>query len=487
MLALICSRVKRRYDLKDFCGSDFLLDSPVARDLYEKYADIRTVPVIDYHCHIDPKEIYEDRRYDNITQMWLGGDHYKWRQMRTDGTPEKYITGDAPDKEKFTAWVKTLQKLIGNPLYHWSHMELRYYFGYTGILNEDTAETVWDLCKDTLSSGALSVRDIIRRSNVRLICTTDDPADTLEWHERIAADESFDVKVLPSFRPDGINGIDRSDFRECVERLSASSGVAIKDIETLKEALENRIGFFDEHGCRVSDHAMEYVPYVPAKEDEVEKIFRNALEGKSPDAAETARYRTFMIRFLASCYAARGWVMQLHCGAARNVNTAMYKRLGPDTGFDCIGPGIGVRQLTGLLDDLCRSDSLPKTIVYSLDPNDDEMIGSVTGCFAEEGVRSKIQHGSAWWFNDNLSGIGRQLRSLASQSVLGDFIGMLTDSRSFLSYVRHDYFRRMLCNTVGQWVEDGLYPYDEVRLGDMIKGISYNNAVDYFGFDLEKV
>ena len=483
---MMCLQVKRSKVLKDFCGNDFMLECATAQKLYTRYADIRTVPVLDYHCHIDPKEIYEDRRYENIAQMWLEGDHYKWRQMRTDGTNEKYITGDAPDKEKFTAWVKTLQKLIGNPLYHWSHMELRYYFGYAGILNEDTADRVWDMCNDILSTGALSVRDIIRRSNVRLICTTDDPADTLEWHERIAADESFDVTVLPAFRPDRINGIGQSDFRGYVRKLSDSAGIDITDLSSLKEAIERRIGFFGEHGCRVSDHAMETISYVPAGEGEVEVIFQKALSGKAVGAIEAAKYQTYMMRFLAGCYAERGWVMQLHCGARRNVNTAMYKKLGPDTGFDCIGQGISIEGLTGLLDGLCMSGTLPKTVIYSLDPNDDRMIGSIIGCFSDEGIRSKIQHGSAWWFNDNLSGIGEQMKSLASQSVFANFIGMLTDSRSFLSYVRHDYFRRILCNMVGRFVEDGLYPDDEVRLGEMIKGISYNNAVDYFGFDLEK-
>lgn len=477
----------RSDDLKDFCGSDFLLDTPAAQKLYSKYADIGIIPVLDYHCHIDPKEIFEDRRYDNIAQMWLEGDHYKWRQMRTDGIPEKYITGDASDKDKFIAWAKTLPKLIGNPLYHWSHMELKYYFGYEGFLNEDTAGRVWDHCNEVLTSGTLSVRDIIRRSNVRLICTTDDPADTLEWHERISADKGFDVKVLPAFRPDRINGIEKSDFREYIRKLSDSSGVDIVGLASLKEAIEKRIGYFADHGCVVSDHAMETVSFDQVGEKETEEIFKNALAGQAPDGLQASQYRTYMMRFLAGLYKNRGWVMQIHYGVRRNVNDNMFARLGPDSGFDCIAGGAFSGGLIDLLNDLDSSDDLPKTIIYSLNPNDDRIIGSIIGCFADEGIRSKIQHGCAWWFNDNLTGITGQMKSLASLSVFGNFIGMLTDSRSFLSYVRHDYFRRILCRMIGRWIEDGMYPYDEKSLGNIIKGICYNNAVDYFGFDLEKV
>ncbi|MCR5592089.1 MAG: glucuronate isomerase [Lachnospiraceae bacterium] len=471
----------------DFMNKSFLLDTPTAEKLYTEFADISTVPVLDYHCHIDPKEIYEDRKYDNITQLWLGGDHYKWRQMRTDGIAEKYITGDASDKEKFRAWAHTLQKLIGNPLYHWSHMELKYYFGYDGYLNEDTADYVWNLCSERLSSGDFGARDIIRRSNVRLICTTDDPADDLRWHELIKADDSFDVQVLPAFRPDRINGIEKEDFADYIKKLSASAGVLIKDLSTLKEAVIKRLDHFEANGCRVSDHSMDYVCFERVDERETESIFEKVLNGELPDETGVRKYRTYMMEFLAGQYSKRGWVMQLHYGVRRNANTAMFDMLGADTGFDCIRSGAPSGQLVDLLDALCVSGCLPKTVIYSLDPNDDRIIDSIMGCFQQEGIRSKIQHGSAWWFNDNLTGITQQMKAVASQSVLGDFIGMLTDSRSFLSYVRHDYFRRILCRMIGQWVEDGWYPYDEKRLGEIIKGISYNNAVDYFGFDLEKV
>ncbi len=468
-------------------GSDFLLDTQVAVKLYESYANMRYIPVLDYHCHIDPKEIYEDRKYDNPAQLWLESDHYKWRQMRMDGIPEEYITGNAPDRDKFMMWARVLPKLIGNPLYHWSHMELRYYFGYEGILNADTAEEVWEHCSEMLASKDLSVRGIIRRSNVKLICTTDDPVDSLIWHEKIKEDDDFDVQVLPAFRPDRINGIEKDDFADYVRRLSEVSNVNVNDIATLKEALKKRIDFFERHGCRVSDHGMEYVCNVDADEAEVNKIFGMAMSGMSLKTEDILRYRTYMMKFLAGEYNKRGWVMQLHYGVRRDLNSKMYERIGANTGFDCIADDSPYSKLGDFLDELSRCDILPKTIIYSLDPNDDRMIGTITGCFSDEGVKSKIQHGSAWWFNDNLSGITEQMKSVASQSILGNFIGMLTDSRSFLSYVRHDYFRRILCRTVGRWVSDGMYPYDEDQLGRMIKGISYNNAVDYFGFDLEKV
>ncbi len=473
--------------MKAFMDRDFLLDSSVAKELYEKYADMEKIPVLDYHCHINPREIYEDRRFKNITEVWLGGDHYKWRQMRTNGVEEKYITGDAPDREKFGKWAETLPGLIGNPLYHWSHLELKYYFGYEGNLNPDTAEEVWNLCNEKLSEDDFTVRNLIRRSNVRLICTTDDPVDSLEWHEKIKEDKSFDVQVLPAWRPDKINNIEKPEFREYIARLSEVSGVEIKDMESLKEAIEKRLDHFEDHGCRVSDHALPYVMYVPAGEEETEKILEKALKGEAVSNEESLKYKTAMMLFLAGEYSKRDWVMQLHYGCKRDNNTLMYEKLGPDTGFDCILNGAPSSELADFLNALSAKDSIPKTIIYSLNPNDDQAIGSVIGCFQGGGVRSRIQQGSAWWFNDHFIGMTNQMKSLANLSVLGNFIGMLTDSRSFLSYTRHDYFRRILCALVGGWVERGEYPYDEKLLMNIIKGISYNNAVEYFGFDLEKI
>ncbi len=473
--------------MKAFMDKDFLLDSDTAKKLYASYADMKNIPVLDYHCHIDPKEIYEDRRFKNITEVWLGGDHYKWRQMRTNGVEEKYITGDASDREKFQKWAETLPLLIGNPLYHWSHLELRYYFGFQGNLNGDTAEEVWNLCNEKLSRDDFTVRSLIKRSNVRLICTTDDPVDSLEWHEKIAADETFDVQVLPAWRPDKINNIEKKDFGEYIEKLSSAAGVKIESLSSLKEAVIKRLDYFSEHGCRVSDHGLEYVMYSPANDSEAEEILLKRLKGEEVSREESLKYKTYMMLFLAAEYKKRDYVMQLHYGCKRDNNTEMFESLGPDTGFDCILNGAPSSELADFLNRVNSDGGVPKTILYSLNPNDDQAIGTVIGCFQGGGVRSRIQQGSAWWFNDHLRGMTDQMKSLASLSALGNFIGMLTDSRSFLSYTRHDYFRRILCRLIGEWVENGEYPYDEKLLGSIIKGISFNNAVDYFGFDLEKV
>ncbi len=473
--------------MKAFMDRDFLLDSGTAKELYDKFADMRNVPVIDYHCHINPREIYEDRKFKNITEVWLGGDHYKWRQMRTNGVEEKYITGDASDREKFQKWAETLPLLIGNPLYHWSHLELRYYFGFQGNLNADTAEEVWNLCNEKLASDDFTVRNLIRKSNVRLICTTDDPVDDLIWHEKIKADNSFDVKVLPAWRPDKINNIEKKDFSAYIGKLSEASGVEINSLSALKEAIVKRLDFFSDHGCCVSDHGLEYVMYMPADDSQVEGILKKGLRGEAVSREESLKYKTYMMLFLAGEYSKRDWVMQLHFGCKRDNNTVMYDKLGPDTGFDCILNGAPSSELADFLNEVSVKSGIPKTILYSLNPNDDQAIGTVIGCFQGGGVRSRIQQGSAWWFNDHLQGMTAQMKSLANLSALGNFIGMLTDSRSFLSYTRHDYFRRILCQLVGGWVENGEYPYDEKLLGNLIKGISYNNAVDYFGFELEKV
>ncbi|MBQ9503600.1 MAG: glucuronate isomerase [Lachnospiraceae bacterium] len=473
--------------MKAFMDHDFLLDTPTAKSLYEKFADMTKIPVLDYHCHINPKEIYEDRKYENIAQVWLGGDHYKWRQMRTNGVDEKYITGDASDREKFQKWAETLPRLIGNPLYHWSHLELRYYFGYQGNLNGDTAQEVWDLCNAKLNSDEFTVRNIIRKSNVKLICTTDDPIDSLEWHEKIKADDSFEVQVLPAWRPDKINNIEKPEFRSYIDKLSEVSGVKVTDMGSLYEAIVKRLDFFAGHGCKVSDHALEYVMYAPADEKELEAILKKGLNGESISAEESLKYKTAMMICLAKEYHKRGWVMQLHYGCKRDNNALMYEKLGPDTGYDCINNYAPSAQLADFLNALSATDEVPKTIIYSLNPNDDQAIGTILGCFQGGGVRNKLQQGSAWWFNDHYVGMTNQMKSLANLSALGNFVGMLTDSRSFLSYTRHDYFRRILCGLIGGWVENGEYPDDEKLLGEIVKGISFNNAVDYFEFDLEKV
>lgn len=473
--------------MKNFMGEDFLLSTPTAVHLFKEYASMTQIPVIDYHCHINPKEIWEDRQFENITQVWLGGDHYKWRQMRTNGVDERYITGDAGDYEKFEKWAETMPKLIGNPLYHWSHYELRYYFGYEGNLNPDTCKEVWDLVNSKLSSKEFSVRNLIRKSNVKLICTTDDPIDTLEYHKKIRDDKTFDVQVLPAWRPDKANNVEKKEYKDYIGQLSKVSGVEIKNFEDLKKALVNRMDFFAMNGCTVSDHALEYVMYAPTTDAEVNDIMAKALKGESVSREEELKYKTAFMLFVAREYNRRGWVMQLHYGCKRDNNTLMYEKLGPDTGYDCINNFAPSSQMADFLNALATTDEIPKTIIYSLNPVDNAAIGTIIGCFQGGGVRNRIQQGSAWWFNDHLVGMTEQMKSLASLSCFGNFIGMLTDSRSFLSYTRHDYFRRIVCEYIGGLVEKGEYPDEEKYLEQIVKGISYNNAVEYFEFDLEAV
>ena len=468
--------------MKQFMDKDFLLSTDMAKQLYHDYA--AKMPILDYHCHINPQEIAEDRKFDNITQVWLGGDHYKWRLMRSFGVEEKYITGDASDYEKFCKWAECLGKAIGNPLFHWSHLELQKYFGYTGHLNGDTAEEVWNLCNEKLHQDSMTVRNIIRQSNVTLICTTDDPVDTLEWHEKIAADDSFEVQVLPAWRPDKAMNVEKPDFAAYMAKLSDVSGVAVKDFASLKEALKVRMGYFADHKCCVSDHALEYVMYVPAADEELDAILAKGLSGQAVTKEEELKYKTAFMLFVAKEYNRMGWVMQLHYGCKRDNNAYMYQQLGPDTGFDCINNYAPSAQMADFLNALSATNEIPKTIIYSLNPNDNASIGTILGCFQGPGVSGRIQQGSAWWFNDHKAGMTEQMTSLANLGCLGNFIGMLTDSRSFLSYTRHEYFRRIMCELIGGWVDNGEYPADMKALKNIVEGISYNNAVKYFGFDL---
>ena len=461
---------------------EFLLSTETASILFHKYAE--KTPVLDYHCHINPREIAEDRKFENITQVWLGGDHYKWRQMRSNGIDEYYITGGASDREKFRKWAETLEKAIGNPLYHWSHLELQRYFGYTGVLNGETAEEVWNLCNAKLQEDSMSVRNIIKQSNVTLICTTDDPVDSLEWHKILAEDESFNVQVLPAWRPDKAMNIEKPDYAEYLAKLSEVSGVEIRSFADLKEALKVRLDFFEKMGCRASDHALEYVIYKPATGEEIEKIFAKGLSGEGVTKLEELRFKTAFMLFVGREYHKRGWAMQLHYGCKRDNNTFRYEQLGPDTGYDCINNYAPSAEMADFLNALITTDELPKTILYSLNPNDNASIGTILGCFQDSAAVGKIQQGSAWWFNDHKTGMTEQMISLANLGLLGNFIGMLTDSRSFLSYTRHEYFRRILCDLIGNWVENGEYPADEKALGKMVENISYYNAVKYFGFDL---
>ncbi|BCJ95135.1 uronate isomerase [Anaerocolumna cellulosilytica] len=466
--------------MKKFMGKNFLLSTDTAKTLYHDYA--AKMPIIDYHCHINPKEIAENRTFENITQVWLGGDHYKWRQMRSNGVDEKYITGDAPDREKFQKWAETLQKAIGNPLYHWSHLELQRYFGYYGTLNADTAEEVWNLCNEKLKTSALSVRSIIKSSNVETICTTDDPIDSLEWHSKIKEDTSFDVKVLPAFRPDKAMNIEKPDYLEYLDKLSGVSGITINSFSSLCQALNNRIAFFDSKDCKVSDHALEYVMYQSATTEEIEAIFAKRTSGASLSEQELLQFKTAFMVYVGKKYHEYGWVMQLHYGTKRDNNTLMFNKLGADTGYDCINTYSSSAQMANFLNALNTTDQLPKTIIYSLNPNDNAAIGTVLGCFQDSSVAGKVQQGSAWWFNDHKVGMTDQMTSLANLGLLANFVGMLTDSRSFLSYTRHEYFRRILCDLIGNWVENGEYPDDIAFLGNLVQDISYNNTKKYFKF-----
>ncbi len=466
--------------MKPFMDDDFLLSNDTAKTLYHDYA--KKVPVIDYHCHINPQEIAEDRQFDNITQVWLGGDHYKWRQMRTNGIEECFITGSASDYEKFEKWAATLQKAIGNPLYHWSHLELQRYFDYKKPLSPANAAEAWEVCNKKLADPSMSVRNIIRQSNVETICTTDDPIDSLEWHKKIADDKTFEVKVLPAWRPDKAMNLEKPDYLDYLAKLEAVSGVKINSFAALCEALKNRMEFFASMGCLVSDHGLEYVMYQPASVEEVEAIFANRLSGKTPSRLEELQFKTAFLNFAGKEYHRLGWVMQLHYGVKRDNNVFRFNQLGPDTGFDCINTYSSSAELTNFLNSLNETDQLPKTILYSLNPTDNAAIGTVLGCFQDSSCVGKIQQGSAWWFNDHKTGMTEQMTSLANLSLLANFVGMLTDSRSFLSYTRHEYFRRILCNLIGTWVENGEYPNDIEFLGKMVQDISYYNTKNYFGF-----
>ena len=470
--------------MKKFMDKDFLLETDTAKELFHNYAEV--VPVLDYHCHINPQEIYEDRKFDNIAQVWLGGDHYKWRQMRSNGIDEYYITGDASDWEKFEKYAQTLDKAIGNPLYHWSHLELQRFFYYDGVLSSKTAKEVWDLCNEKLSHDDMSVRNLIKKANVTLICTTDDPIDDLKWHKLIKEDDSFDVQVLPAWRPDKAVNINKPDFMEYVGKLADAAQMEINTFEDLKKALANRMDFFAEKGCSVADHGLDYVMYVPASDDEIEAIFAKKRNGEELTNEEVVKFKTAIMLFLAKENKNRNWVMQLHYGCKRDNNTVMFDKLGPDTGYDCISNEAPGSQLADFLNAVNMDGGLPKTIIYSLNPGDDELIGTILGCFQNSDAIGKIQQGCAWWFNDNKTGMQKQMTSLANLGLLGNFVGMLTDSRSFLSYPRHEYFRRIMCNLIGGWVENGEFPYDMDLLAPIVKGISYNNAIDYFNFDLEK-
>ena len=465
---------------RKFLDEEFLLSTEAARELYHVYAEKQ--PILDYHCHVSPREIAEDWQFDNITQVWLAGDHYKWRQMRSNGVEEKYITGDASDYEKFCKWAETLEKAIGNPLYHWSHMELWRYIGYDGVLDSSTAKEVWELCQERLAQEDMSVRGIMRASGVKLVCTTDDPVDGLFWHRVLAEDEEMDITVLPTWRSDRALSIEKPDFADYMRQLSDVSGIAVKSFDDWKAALSNRMDYFARMGCLISDHGLLYVPWAPADEAEAGKIFLAGLQGEQISREEELKFKTEALLWLGREYEKRGWAMQLHFGVTRDNNTRMYRELGPDTGFDGIYNRVPMTELSAFLDALCQEHALPKTVLYSLNPEDNAALGVLLGCFQEAGAAGKLQQGSAWWFNDHKKGMEEQMQSLAGLGLLGNFIGMLTDSRSFFSYTRHEYFRRILCDLIGGWAARGEYPDDREWLGGLVTDICYGNAMRFFGF-----
>ncbi|MBO7503831.1 MAG: glucuronate isomerase [Clostridia bacterium] len=468
--------------MMDFLSENFLLDTEVARMLYFEAA--KDCPIFDYHCHISPKEIYEDRKFSNITEIWLGGDHYKWRLLRSNGVPEEEITGGAPDYIKFRRFCELMPKLIGNPMYTWCHLELKTYFGFDKPLSPETCDEAWKFLNKKLAGPGFSARSIIKRSNVRMIGTTDDPVDDLRYH-RLLLEEydsgAIECEVCPSFRPDKALHIENDGFEEYIKKLSDVSDIEINSLKALKEALSRRIEFFVEAGMRASDHGLNYLDFEYYDDEKADRIFKNRLNlGKKPDSRDTTGFISNLLVFLGGEYNKHGVVMQLHYGAQRNVNRKAFNKLGPDTGFDCMSTRQCSEALSALLNKMAEDNSLPKMIIYSLNPGDNEMIDTVIGSFQGEGVRGRIQHGAAWWFNDTKSGIERHLESLANLTVLGNFVGMLTDSRSFLSYTRHDYFRRILCGFLGRIVEAGEYPADIDQLKDIVKDICYNNAYNYF-------
>jgi len=464
-----------------FMHTDFLLKSQTAKTLYHDHA--AKMPIIDYHCHINPTEIYEDKRYNNITEIWLGGDHYKWRAMRSCGVAEYYITGDASPAEKFQKWAETIPQLIGNPLYHWTHLELQRYFGITEPLNGSNAMEVYEKCNALLASPDMSVRNIIRKSGVKLICTTDDPADDLQAHRLLAQDPDAPAVVLPAFRPDKAMRADKPTFPAYIANLERVVGYPINTIADVKQALRDRIAYFADCGCCVSDHALDYCFCVEATDAQLDDIFARAKAGQAISQQEQLAYHTALLICVGKEYYKRGWVMQLHFGCLRDNSKKMFEKLGPDTGFDSMNDVSNAAGLANLLSAMERADALGKTILYSLNPVDNGIITTVMGGFQTDSeIPGKIQQGSAWWFNDHKLGMEEQMKGLMNTGVLATFNGMLTDSRCFLSYTRHEYFRRILCNLLGQLVEDGEYPADMDYLGNMIENISYHNTLNYFGF-----
>lgn len=470
--------------MKPFLDENFLLATSTAETLYHEYA--KKMPIFDFHCHLPPSEIAEDRKYENLSQIWLNGDHYKWRAMRTNGIHESMITGNATDVDKFDAWAGTVPYTIGNPLYHWTHMELQRYFGINDLLSPKTARYVFSKTMNALQQDDFSVKSLLSKSNVKVVCTTDDPCDSLNNHIQIKKDGDLDTKVLPTFRPDKALSFESSiELNKYLEKLSSVSGIKITDYDSYLDALKNRHDFFNSVGCRISDHALVLPVYEESDAGEPDRLFKKVINGDSLESIDIAKLKTAVLQELGRMNHKAGWTMQIHYGALRNNNSRLFKAIGPDSGFDSIADGTAAAPLARFLDSLDKKDELPKTIIYNLNPVDNYTIGTMIGNFQDGSIPGKIQFGSGWWFNDQKEGMEVQMSSLANLGLLSRFVGMLTDSRSFLSFPRHEYFRRILCNLIGDWVEKGEAPEDYNLLGKMVEDISYNNAVNYFGIDLD--
>ncbi len=466
--------------MKNFMDCDFLLDTETAKKMFHEWA--ADMPICDYHCHLNPKEIYENKSPESITELWLAGDHYKWRAMRSCGVEEKYCTGDADDKEKFEKFAYTLQYCIGNPLYHWAHIELQRYFGIDTPLNAKTADEIFEKANKAVKEGDFRPQSLIKKSNVKVVCTTDDPIDDLSCHKLLKSVDGFDCKVLPSFRPDKALNAHLDGFSDYIKALANASGVEIKSYKDVVTALLKRADYFDSVGCRVSDQAFDYPPFKPADDDEIEDVFSRAMNNEKISLDDCDKYRTAVLLALGEKYASLGWTMEIHIGAMRNNNTLMFNKLGADTGFDSVGDCEIAHPLSRFLDALNVKGNLPKTILFNLNDKDNTVLATMLGNFQSSEAQSKVQFGPAWWFLDTLDGMTDQMKTLASLGVLGKFVGMETDSRSFTSYGRHEYFRRIMCSLLGKWVEEGMYAYDEDILREIVQGICYNNAINYFNF-----
>lgn len=464
-----------------FIHDDFMLQNDTAKHLYHDYA--KDLPIFDYHCHLDPQQIAEDHQFENLTELWLAGDHYKWRAMRANGVSEDKVTGSASPEEKFEAWANTAHTAVGNPLFHWTQLELKQYFGIEDLLSGENWKDIYDKANAKLQDEGLTAKKLVTNSNVTFIGTTDNPTDTLEYHERIRADDSFDVTVAPSFRPDEAFAIGEEKFTTFLSKLKDATGKSADSYSDLVQLLEERVDYFDERGALISDHGLTELAYAKASDEEINAIYNKALSNEEISTHEKAQYLTRLLTDLSAMYAERGWIMQIHFGAIRNNNDQAFKAIGADAGFDSINDQSGVAYaLNNLLNSMNNTDKLPKTIVYNLNPEYNHIVASSVANFQpnEEGIKGKVQFGAGWWFNDTEQGMLRQMETLADHGLLMHFVGMLTDSRSFVSYPRHDYFRRILCNFVGEQVEAGKFPNEESLLKNLIENVSYKNAIRYF-------